>query len=101
MCNEIFVAPMFGFESEADYYLQTQCKNRIKDIQTPALFINAIDDPIIGNHGIDFDNIRKNKYTVLATTEHGGHLAYEEKFFSTEQWFLGPALDYLNIFRYI
>ena len=100
LCNEIFIAPMFGYENESDYYSKTQCSDRIKDIKTPTLFINAIDDPIIGNHGIDFESIRNNKFTVLATTEHGGHLAYEEKLFSTEQWFLGPALDYLNIFRY-
>ena len=100
LCNEIFTTKMFGYESEIDYYAKTECKNRIPNIEKPTLFVNALDDPIIGDYGIDFEGIRGNKNTILATTHHGGHLAYEESVFSTEQWYLGPALDFLNIFRY-
>ena len=58
MCNELFITKMFGFKDELDYYSKTQCCNRIKNIVKPTLFINALDDPIIGDYGIDFESIR-------------------------------------------
>jgi len=62
--------------------------------------MNALDDPIIGDWGIDWDVFKKNKNIVLATNNYGGHMGYDMSFFSSDQWYYRPALDFLYLFRY-
>lgn len=37
----------FGYKDIEEYYDDSSCFHRIPKIQTPTLFINALDDPII------------------------------------------------------
>ena len=65
--NDI-TAPLFGWKNRADYYQKASCYHRIPMIKVPTLFLNAIDDPIIGNKAIDYDVFKGNKNCILATT---------------------------------
>jgi predicted alpha/beta-fold hydrolase len=38
--------------------------------------MHALDDPIIPTAAVDFDEIRKNPYTIIGVTEMGGHTSY-------------------------
>ena len=98
--DTVFTAKMFGYKDVEDYYDKASCTHQIKNIKIPTLFLSALDDPIIGEKGIDYESCAANEYTVLATNKHGGHMAYTEAFFETGQWFYNPALDYLNILKY-
>uniref|UniRef100_A0A7S3IF66 Uncharacterized protein n=1 Tax=Strombidium inclinatum TaxID=197538 RepID=A0A7S3IF66_9SPIT len=95
-----FTSKMFGFKDGPDYHYKGSCFHRLRGIRKPTLFMNALDDPIIGWWGIDFDSFKDNEHIVLATNEFGGHMGYVVDFFSSEQWFYKPALDYLYLFRF-
>jgi predicted alpha/beta-fold hydrolase len=95
-----FTSKMFGYQDGPDYHYKGSCIHRVTKIQVPTLFMNALDDPIIGPHGIDFDCFKENQNIALSTSEHGGHMGYAGDFFSGSQWFYGPALDFLNIYRF-
>lgn len=66
--NELLMVPMFGHENVLEYYESNEATHVIKDIERPTLFMYAIDDPIVGTYAIDYESIRNNKFTVLATT---------------------------------
>lgn len=69
---------MFGYKDEYEYYYNNSSSHVIPQIRKPTLFFNALDDPIIGDKGIDFEGIKNNPFTVLATSNHGGHMGYNE-----------------------
>jgi predicted alpha/beta-fold hydrolase len=82
--DDKITAPMFGWKDRNDYYTKAACYHRIPGIRVPSLFMNARDDPIIGDKAIDYDIFKDNQYTVLGTTNHGGHLGYHESIFTQE-----------------
>jgi len=50
------------------------------------LFINTLDDPIIGKKCIDYEVFNQNKeHVILGVTKHGGHLGYHESFFDLDE----------------
>ena len=48
------------------------------------MFMNALDDPIIGDWGIDYDSLKTNENIVLATNKYGGHMGYDVELFSND-----------------
>jgi predicted alpha/beta-fold hydrolase len=88
-CDEIsefddaFIAPLFGFESNTDYYRKTSCSNYLDDIRVPTLCLNSADDPFFDpavfpwDHSCDTIVGRARQSPIkLVRTEHGGHLGY-------------------------
>jgi len=75
---------VFGYKDREDYYRQASCVHKIKDIQTPTFFMNALDDPIVLEGCLAYEEIKNNRKTILGTNSHGGHLGYHESFFTLE-----------------
>ena len=73
----------FGFKNAYDYHYKASCCHVIKNIKRPTLFMTALDDPICIKDCIDFDSIRDNPNTILATSNYGGHMGYYENPFSS------------------
>jgi predicted alpha/beta-fold hydrolase len=69
-------APLFGWKDRDEYYRTSACYHRIPSIKVPSLFLNAIDDPIIGERAIDYEVFKANPNVVLGTTRYGGHIGY-------------------------
>ena len=97
--DDKITAPLFGFKDRDDYYRTAACFNRIPNIKRPTFFLNALDDPIIGDKSINYEVFDQNENTILGTTKHGGHIGYHESFFKKDQWFLEPAFDFLNQYK--
>lgn len=97
--DNLITAPYFGYADREDYYRKAACYHRIPHIRKPVFFMNALDDPIVGEKAIEYDLIMANPHTVLGTSRHGGHLGYHTRTFSMEQWFMTPVLDFLDTFR--
>uniref|UniRef100_A0A7S3IKC8 Uncharacterized protein n=1 Tax=Strombidium inclinatum TaxID=197538 RepID=A0A7S3IKC8_9SPIT len=97
--DEVITAPFFGYESQDDYYTKAACVHRIPKIKTPTLFMNSLDDPIIGSKAIDYEVFRDNENCVLGVNKNGGHLGYHESIFGFEVWFMKPVLAFLGTFR--
>ena len=98
--DDTFTHKLFGYESTDDYWTRSSAFYSIEKIRTPTLFLNAKDDPIIGTDTLEYSVFRKNPYTALATTEHGGHLGYHEGIFAKSKiWIFNPILGFLQALK--
>ena len=97
--EKVFVHKLFGFKDVSDYHYQSSCVHNIPQIKTPSLFINSLDDPIIGNACIDFDVFTQNPNVAIATTKHGGHLGYSESLCSQDFWVIEPILRFFTAIK--
>ena len=55
--DELVAAPMYGFKDAWDYYAQISSCRVIRDIRTPCLAINSLDDPITGSKSLPIDEV--------------------------------------------
>ncbi|KAJ1949143.1 hypothetical protein FBU59_001276 [Linderina macrospora] len=74
--ERIFVLKDAGFSTNDEYYNAACSANYIGRVGIPYLAINSLDDKITPVQGIPFDKFKVNRNTVLALTEHGGHLGF-------------------------
>ena len=74
--DEKVTSQIFGYKDAADYHYKAACCHKIPSIKTPTLFFNALDDPLICETALDFESIEQNPNCILATSKHGGHIAY-------------------------
>ena len=58
--DTVFTVKMFGYKSIEEYYDKASCTHQIKNIKIPTLFLSALDDPIIGEKGIDYESCAEN-----------------------------------------
>ncbi|CAN6459461.1 unnamed protein product [Victoria cruziana] len=70
--------PIGKFETVDTYYRRCSSVSYVENVSVPLLCISALDDPVCTKEAIPWDECRANKNIVLATTTHGGHLAYFE-----------------------
>ncbi|XP_037493784.1 LOW QUALITY PROTEIN: embryogenesis-associated protein EMB8 [Jatropha curcas] len=64
------------FETVDAYYRRSSCVNFIGNVSLPLLCVSALDDPVCTREAIPWDECRANENIILATTKHGGHLAW-------------------------
>lgn len=86
-----------SFKSIEHYFHESSCTHRLKQITKPIFFLNANDDPIMGNKMIPIDKCYDN--ILLGVTKAGGHVGYfEGMLWSNSQWFPRPIFEFLNYF---
>ncbi|WP_444944378.1 hydrolase [Microbulbifer sp. ZKSA006] len=73
--DSAFTAPLHGFRDVDDYYTRASSKPLLKDIRTPTLIINAIDDPFICPSAIPASS-ELSSTVELAVSERGGHVGF-------------------------
>ncbi|KAL4183462.1 hypothetical protein AMTRI_Chr11g155260 [Amborella trichopoda] len=83
------------FETVDTYYRRCSSVNYIGNVSVPLLCISALDDPVCTMEAIPWDECRANKNIVLATTTHGGHLAYFEGLTAKSVWWVGAVEEFL------
>ncbi|KAF3774909.1 Embryogenesis-associated protein [Nymphaea thermarum] len=74
------------FETVDTYYRRCSSVSYVENVSVPLLCISALDDPVCTKEAIPWDECRGNKNIVLATTTHGGHLAYFEGMGASHIW---------------
>lgn len=42
------------------------------------MFLNSLNDPLIGEAVIDYDIFKSNPNAFIATNKYGGHIGYHE-----------------------
>lgn len=94
--DRVFVHKLFGFEDLEDLYDRASCIHSIPLVKTPTLFINTLDDPILGADFIEHEVFEKNENVAFSSTKYGGHLGYHESLFNQRFWILEPAMKYFN-----
>ena len=97
--HQMVTVPLNGYKDGFEYVRKCAPYYRIPDIQRPTMFLNAVNDPFMGEKVIDYDVFKSNKNAVLATNKYAGHMGYHENVFSMDMWFVGPCMDFLDGLR--
>ncbi|CAL9150313.1 unnamed protein product [Musa hybrid cultivar] len=85
------------FETVDTYYRCCSSVSFIGNVAVPLLCISSLDDPVCTREAIPWDECRANQNIVLATTAHGGHLAYFEGLTAHSLWWVGAVREFLNV----
>ena len=94
--DEIFTAPLGGFESRAAYYQICSAKQYLHRIEVPTVLMTAKDDPFVGYE--DYENAKLSASTVLHIEDHGGHMGYlTRKGLRAERWLDKALRSYLEV----
>jgi uncharacterized protein len=73
--DNIFTAPLHGFESTEDYWSRASAKPHLNRIRVPALALNALNDPFVPPSSLPrADEV--GPYVTLWQPRHGGHVGF-------------------------
>lgn len=85
--DERYTAPMNGFDSALDYWLQSSCLSHIDAIEIPTALVTARDDPFLSPSCYPVEAAKRNPNFYLKLTDYGGHVGYmtkQDAYFSEE-----------------
>nr|XP_027113220.1 phospholipase ABHD3 [Coffea arabica] len=85
------------YETVDTYYRRCSSAGYVGNVMVPLLCISAIDDPVCTREAIPWDECRANKNIILATTQHGGHLAYFEGITAKSVWWVRAVDEFFSI----
>ncbi|GAY39639.1 hypothetical protein CUMW_045960 [Citrus unshiu] len=87
-----------GIKKTVDtYYRNCSSSTYVGNVSIPLLCISSLDDPVCTVEAIPWDECRANKNVVLATTWHGGHLAFFEGITAAGMWWVRAVNEYLGV----
>lgn len=72
--DEIFTAPLCGFQSRADYYESCSSFLHLHKIAIPTYVLTSADDPFVSP--IDYLENPRSLFVQMRVEQHGGHLGY-------------------------
>lgn len=78
--DEIYTAPVHGFDSAIDYYTKSSCKQFIEFIHVPTLIINAKNDSFLSPECYPVQEAQANPYIDLRIPTFGGHVGFASDF---------------------
>ena len=96
--NDI-TCPFNGWKDRAEYYDLASSCHTVSGIKIPCFYLSANDDPVVHHTAVDHEGISNNPNTVIATTNHGGHLGYRESICDHEQWFIKVCGAFYSVFQ--
>jgi len=94
--DELYTAPIHGFETATQYYTNSSSFHFLKYIQTPTLIIHAKDDPFMNEESLpqESDLSKSIKFELY---DHGGHVGFVEgSFFKPTFWVDKRAVEFLK-----
>lgn len=95
--DELVTTKLYGFHSADDYYASISSIRFISKIRVPFLGLNAMDDPIVGANTLPICEALTNPWTILVSTEKGGHLGwYERSDGSLRRWYVTPVCEFFS-----
>ncbi|XP_074273302.1 embryogenesis-associated protein EMB8-like [Silene latifolia] len=85
------------YETVDTYYRHSSSTPYVVNVAVPLLCISALDDPVCTTEAIPWDECRVNRNIVLATPQHGGHLAFFEGFTASSLWWVRAVNEYFDV----
>ena len=73
--DDVFTAPLHGYKNTDDYWQRASAKPRLKNIQVPALVLNAKNDPFIPASCLPKSS-EVSSHVSLWQPEQGGHVGF-------------------------
>jgi predicted alpha/beta-fold hydrolase len=75
--DNVFTAPLHGFKNTEDYWLRASAKPWLRQIQIPALVVNARNDPFVP-FGCLPEQKEVGSHVTLWQPAHGGHVGFTQ-----------------------
>lgn len=73
--DDVYTAPLHGFEGVSDYYQQASCGPKLRRIRTPVLILHARDDPFLHPDAVPTrDSV--SDAVRLEISDKGGHVGF-------------------------
>jgi predicted alpha/beta-fold hydrolase len=94
--DELYTAPLHGFESAADYWSRSSSKPWLKAISVPTLLINARNDPFFPADALPL-RAEVSDAVTLAYSDAGGHVGFVSGHFPGHLNWLSTRI--INFFR--
>ncbi|CAE5967905.1 unnamed protein product [Arabidopsis arenosa] len=106
------------FDTTDTYYRRSSSAQYVGNVSVPLLCTSALDDPVCNREAIPWDEcsstlrwvfmyhetdipmsqiLQGKQNIVLATTTHGGHLAYYEGMTATSMWWARAVQEYFEV----
>jgi len=94
--DDAYTAPIHGFISAKDYYTRCSSKQYLKEIKTPTLIINSLDDPFMTSEVLP-NSQELSEYITFEISKSGGHVGFVGgSFFKPEYWLEKRVIDYFT-----
>jgi len=94
--DNIYTAPIHGFNGVHDYYKKSSSRQYIKHIKSNTLIIHALDDPFMNNDILP-QEIDVPKNVKIETYANGGHLGFiAGTIFKPKYWLEDRILNYFQ-----
>lgn len=93
--DNYYTAPLHGFKDGADYYHRVSPLRVLSYIKVPALAINALNDPMLGQSCNPYEIAEKHPDFYLENPKYGGHCGFPLKG-SPYSWAEIRAFEFLN-----
>lgn len=77
--DDRFTAPLHGFRDADDYWEQSSSRQFLGRIATPALLLNARDDPFLPSVCFPEEEARSSTMFSLEAPAHGGHVGFWDR----------------------
>jgi predicted alpha/beta-fold hydrolase len=74
--DEVYTAPLHGFQSAQHYYDCCNANKFIPEIRVPTLIINALNDPFLSSGCYPFSLVKNHDFVALETPSQGGHCGF-------------------------
>lgn len=94
--DDRYTAPLHGFRDAEDYWEQSACLHRLKDIRVPALMVNAQDDPFLSSSCFPVKRDVLGAWVTAETPKWGGHVGFVERARDGHYWSERRAVHFLN-----
>ena len=72
--DQIYTAPVCGFQNVDDYYARCSSAQFVPSIEVPTTILFAEDDPIVSSYSLD--GIQIPSHVEVLKTKQGGHMGY-------------------------
>ncbi|MEX6625832.1 YheT family hydrolase [Tenacibaculum salmonis] len=87
-----YTVPIFNFESPKDYWIKASSKPYIKNIKTPTLLINSLDDSFLSEECFPYEEAENMNNFYLLTPKYGGHVGFITSFNIIENRWLEKSI---------
>jgi len=74
--DDFYTAPAHGFKDSADYYDKCSSLQFLKNIKTPSLIINALNDSFLSADCYPVKDAKSNPHLHLEMPKYGGHVGF-------------------------
>ncbi|WP_075340891.1 YheT family hydrolase [Tenacibaculum agarivorans] len=94
--EELYTAPVFGFDSPEDYWNKASSKPYLSKIKHKTLLINAKDDSFLSIACYPYEIAENSDNFYLATPKYGGHVGFVASFNDQSYWMEKQLVDFIQ-----